>query len=260
MTASTSDVRKGFNITHGVSRGPQRTMVYGPGGVGKTTFAALAPEPVFLDLENGTRFMDVARVTREELACFEDVREFLRSDSIDPFSTVVIDGGSRVQAMINDFVLRTVPHESGKIVNSIEGYGYGKGYRHNLDAFANLLVDLDDVIARGKNVVLICHSTVAMAPNPAGDDFQRYEPDLQDTKNGSIKNAAIQWSDNVVFLGYDVVAHDGKGRGTGTRTVYTVELPTHIAKSRSGEGPIVLPFSNPQDGRLWDLLLKGNQS
>jgi len=49
-----------------VSRGrivrPQKAVIYGPEGVGKSTLAGGLPEPVFLDTEGGTHHLDVARL------------------------------------------------------------------------------------------------------------------------------------------------------------------------------------------------------
>ena len=96
-------------------------------------------------------------------------------------------------------------------------------------------------------------------PNPVGDDFIRYEPHLQAPKSGkaSTRNRVIQWADHVLFVGYDVIAKDGKGRGAGTRTIFTDELPDHIAKSRSVHA--ALPFTSPEDGAIWDLIFGGGK-
>ena len=40
---------------------PQKVVIYGPEGVGKSTLAGRLPEPVFLDTEGGTHHLDVAR-------------------------------------------------------------------------------------------------------------------------------------------------------------------------------------------------------
>ena len=38
-----------------------KTVIYGPEGIGKSTFAAQFPEPLFIDTEDSTKFMDVRR-------------------------------------------------------------------------------------------------------------------------------------------------------------------------------------------------------
>ncbi len=45
---------------------PIRVLMYGTDGVGKTTFAADAPGPVFLAAEDGTAQLDVARFPEPE--------------------------------------------------------------------------------------------------------------------------------------------------------------------------------------------------
>ena len=39
----------------------KKVIVYGPEGIGKSTFAAQFPDPLFIDTEDGTKDMDVAR-------------------------------------------------------------------------------------------------------------------------------------------------------------------------------------------------------
>ena len=50
-----------MNITRGKKQAQLKLVVYGPEGVGKTTFAAHAPGVVFIDTEGSTNHMDVAR-------------------------------------------------------------------------------------------------------------------------------------------------------------------------------------------------------
>lgn len=39
----------------------KKVLIYGPEGIGKSTFAAQFPEPLFIDTEGSTKEMDVAR-------------------------------------------------------------------------------------------------------------------------------------------------------------------------------------------------------
>lgn len=247
-----------FSIARGKQPGAERVMIYGPGGIGKSTLAALAPNPIFLDIEESTKHLDVARVGG--IATWADLRTCLQSNALDGFQTIVIDSATKAEEMAVAHTIATVPHEKGHKVTSLEGYGFGKGLQHNFDTFLHLLVDLDRHVRAGRNVVLVAHDCTADVPNPAGEDFIRYEPHLQQPKSGraSIRERVFQWADHVLFVSYDViVSTDGKGKGGGTRTIWPVERPDHRAKSRSLTDP--LPYESATDGAIWNLLLGGGK-
>lgn len=243
-----------FAVVAGRVAGPQRSVLYGPGGIGKSTLASRAQGVVFLDVENGTRELDVPRV--EGIETFADLRACLQSGALDGHKTIVLDSVTKAEEMAIAHTLATVPHEKGHLVKSLEGYGFGKGPQHVYDTFLLLLQDLDRQVRAGRNVILIAHDCTADVPNPVGEDFIRFEPHLQAPKSGkaSIRNRTIQWADHVLFVGYDVVSEDGKGKGAGTRTIWPVERPDHIAKSRILSEP--LPFAGPEDGAIWTRLFQ----
>lgn len=248
-----------WTVTSGRQNGAERTLIYGPGGIGKTSLAALAPNPIILDLEGGTNKLDVRRIGG--IDTWQDLRSIIMSPAIDPFDTVVIDTVTKGQELSEAFTLLTVPHEKGNFVDRLESYGFGKGLAHAYETFLLLLQDCDGLIRRGKNVILIAHDCISDVPNPVGDDFIRYEPHLQSPKSGknSIRNRVVQWADHVLFIGYDVVSKDGKGKGGGTRTIWTTERPDHIAKVR-GRVENAVPDSMPfeiGDGSIWQRILGG---
>lgn len=237
---------------------PQKVVIYGPGGVGKSSLARLAPNPVFLDIEGSTNRLDAQRI--DDVETWEDLRAVIQSDRLDSFGTIVIDSATKAEELAVAWTVKNVKTEKGQSVTSIEGYGFGKGYQHVYDTFLNLLVDLDRHIRAGRNVVLVAHVCTAKVPNPTGDDFIRYEPRLQQTKTGlaSIRNRVVEWSDHVLFVGYDVLSEEGKGTGGGTRTIFTKEDPTRIAKVREVDSPIdQREYVNADDGAIWPLILGG---
>ena len=146
--------------------------------------------------------------------------------------------------------------EGGRHAANVEGYGYGKGYGFVFDTFLPLLGDLDRHCRAGRHVVLICHDCTSTVPNPAGEDWLRFEPRLQSPNSGkaSIRLRVREWADHVLFIGYDVaVDKDGKGRGAGTRTLYTAELPHFMAKSRTTQETIPLA----DDGAaVWEQIIR----
>jgi len=224
------------------SNAGHRVLLYGPGGIGKTTLAASLPGPVaFFDLDESLARLglDVPTVTAHAWA---DVRTALQADGWDGVKSIVIDTATKAEEMAVEHTLANTLQD-GKRSTSVEGYGYGKGFGYVFDTFLPLLGDLDRHARAGRNVVLICHDCTSTVPNPAGEDWLRYEPRLQSPNSGkaSIRLRVREWADHVLFVGYDVaVGKDGKGRGAGTRTLYRAELPHCMAKSRTGCDPIPL--------------------
>ena len=243
--------------------GGHRIGIYGAGGSGKTTLACTAPAPVvFFDLDDSLprlrgsfdesgldldlRVVDGART-------WEAVRAALHAPGWDAVSTIVIDSATKAEELALAWTLQHVPHEKGNKVTSIEDYGYGKGYQHLYDTFLTLLGDLDQHVRAGRHVILVCHDCTNTVPNPLGEDWIRYEPRLQSPSSGksSIRLRTREWADHVLFLGYDVDVKDGKGRGSGTRTIYPCELPHCMAKSRTLADPMPL---GKFDTTLWERL------
>lgn len=237
-----------------------RVVLYGPGGIGKTTLACRTPEQVaFFDLDDslprlqGSLNGNVPQVVNCD--SWASLRMALQSDGWQDIKTICIDSLTRAEELCVVHTLATIPHEKGHKVQRIEDYGYGKGYQFVFDTFLPLLGDLDRHCRAGRNVILICHDCTCSVPNPAGDDWLRWEPRLQSPTSGkaSIRLRVREWADHVLFLGYDVaVDKEGKGQGSGTRTLWPAELPFAMAKSRTIQEPIVVT----PDVDVWAEILK----
>ncbi len=246
------------NISSGAGH---RVVLYGPGGIGKTSLAAALPGPVaFFDLDDSlprlASQLDTANLMPVSgVDSWDALRDALQAEGWDQIKSIVIDTGTRAEELAISKTLESVPHEKGTKVQRLEDYGFGKGFQHVYDTFLPLLADLDRHSRQGRNVAILCHDCTSTVPNPAGEDWLRYEPRLQSPNSGkaSIRLRVREWADHVLFLGYDVdVGKDGKGRGAGTRTIYPAELPHCMAKSRTTQTPV--PVVHGQGSAFWNEL------
>lgn len=240
MTAAattTTTPRVGLaSATRGKLDTPQRVLAYGPGGVGKSTFASGAPSPLFIGAEDGTAQLDVARV---EPQTWEDIFALVAelASSKHDYRTVVLDTADWAEPLCWSYVCG----QAGK--KDIEAFGYGKGYVAALDEWRRLLSWLDRLRAkRGMGVVLLAHSKIHSFKNPEGEDFDRYTLKLHDRAAGLL----IEWSDAVLFCQYETFTHDKNGRtkgiDSGARIMHTVRRAAFDAKNRYGL-PEQLPLS-----------------
>jgi hypothetical protein len=253
-----------LGISRGLQSAAHKIVIYGSGGIGKTKLASLLPqagiEPLFIDLEAGTKFLDVARVNAET---WDELRATLHNTAmLAPFGAVVVDSGTKAEELASAWVIANIEHEKGrafKEIKSIEDFGFGKGLTHIYETFMFLLGDLDAIARSGKHVIIVCHDCISNVPNPQGDDFLRYEARLQSPASGkfSIRHRIKEWCDHMLFVGYDVASNkDGKAKGGGTRAIYTSERPTHLAKSRTLD-EVVVYVDN--DATIWTKLHLNNE-
>ena len=250
--------RSSLMVSTGAMRGVgQKVCVYGPGGVGKTslaaTVAAIGMKPLFIDAEDSSKFLDVARITPRT---WDEVRQILHTPNLlAPYDVIVVESLTKLEDLANAWVCANVPHEKGKqiTINSIEDYGWGKGYVHIYEAFLTLLGDLDAIVRTGKHVIATAHVCTENVPNPEGENWLQYQPRLQSPpKQGKVRERVKEWTDHCVFTDFDkAVSKDGKAVGHGSRTIYCSERPTYWAKSRTLEDPI--PFAKG-DSTLWQQL------
>lgn len=253
-----------FKKSAGKRRGGRRIGIYGPGKIGKSTLAGLAPKPRFADIERGSNSLDVQRIEppNGERWTWSVLRAAIQAQALwDTCETIVVDSATMAEELCAEHVVGHVP-VSGKdeVATSIESYGYGKGSVYVYEEYIKLLQDLDAHVRAGRNVVLLMHDCTTRVPNPESEDFIRYEPRLQHPPAGksSIRLRVKEWLDDLFFLSYDVAVTKAKGgtigkaKGHGTRTIYCDELPWAMAGSRLLHDP--LPFQSETDDSLWRAL------
>ena len=243
-----------------------KIILHGKYGMGKTNLAALAPTPVFIGgLDTGGSKIKHP-VTGENLKVipgvetFQDVRDALHQvDLFDPYETVVLDTGTQLQHLGLLHTFATVRGPKGITCTDIEGYGYHKGYRHLYDVMHHILGDLDPLVKRGKNIIIVCQSIQTKVSNPGGEDFLRDTPDLQTDAKANVAADYMSWADHIFMIDHhNITAEDKKAVATGGRVI-KVHPEIHFeAKSRTlGQEYAVVSFEHKADDSIWAILFGG---
>ena len=218
-----------FNVICGVQRTAIKTLIYGPEGIGKSTLAAMWPNPIFIDLEGGTNQLPVVRLeTPSSWSMLRAELTAIKNREV-PCSTVVIDTMDAAERMCAEYIMA----RDGK--KSIEEWGYGKGYTILQEEFGRLLDYLTDTAASGINVVVLGHSTMRKFERPdESGAYDRFELKLTKQVSPMVK----EWADMVLFCDYKTYVETnkaGKAKATGgARVIRTTHAPTWDAKNRFG--------------------------
>ena len=241
------------------SRQP-RIILHGPEKVGKSTFAAGAPNPIFLPTEEGLSGIDAMAFPKSEtLGQFiKQCKELQEKDH--DFRTVVVDSADWLERLIHDYICKK---EKVSTIEKAAG-GYGKGYLEALNTWRTVLRKMD-VLNLEKNmiVILICHSRVVTINDPLHEPYDSYQMKLHSPKSGNGSNELLkEWCDVLLFAdtekefweAKDGAKTLGRAEGTGKRFLYAQPSPAYSAGSR-----YPLPKKIPLNWRAFDKALKGKK-
>jgi len=215
------------SIMKGMTPKPPRVVLYGTPGIGKTSFGASAPKPIFIQTEDGASALSVAKFPLAK--SFEDVLgalNVLATEDHD-YQTVVIDTLDKLEELI----FAQVAKDKGK--NNISDIGFHQGYTLALDYWQKILDALDALVERGIIPVLLAHVQIKKFDAPDVEAYDRYRLNLHD--KGAAK--VLDWCDVMLFANYKIrtKSADGKAKALnndGERWLYAEERPQHWAKNR----------------------------
>jgi hypothetical protein len=216
-----------------------RIMLYGVEGIGKTTFASGAPDPVFICTEDGLGSLQVDHFPLAQKA--SDVLDALASLATEAhqFKSVVLDSVDWLDNMIWQDVEAT--HEAKDLA-------YGKGAMIVAERWREVLTALNHLRnEKGMCVILLAHCQIKRFDSPETEPYDRYQPKLQERSNAILR----EWVDALLFANYrTVIKKDdvgfnktaNRGISTGERLLFTAERPAYMAKNRYSL-PESLPMS-----------------
>ncbi len=220
-----------MKITSGKIPSAKKVVVYGPEGIGKSTFLSNFPDPVFIDTEGSTKELDVKRLPMPTSWAMlkEEIQYVINTPGI--CKTLAIDTADWAEQLCAAEICAAAKKDS------IESFGYGKGIVYLAEEFGRMLNMLNDVIDRGIHVVIAAHAQMRKFEQP--DEFgayDRWEMKLQKKTAPLVK----EWADVVLFANYKtlVVAVDDNGSKHkaqgGKRVMYTSHHACWDAKNRYG--------------------------
>lgn len=234
---------------------PRRTMVYGPPGIGKSSFGAASRRAIFIPTEDGLDDIDCDSfpVCGSLGDVFGRIGDLVggRHD----FGTVVVDTLDWLERLIWADVCHA------KQVSNIEDIGYGKGFGFALSPWQQVLDGFDALrVERGMEVILLAHAKTEKYDNPQTNSYDRFVPRLHKTA----AHLVVEWCNEVLFCNYKVFVKEtdagfnrtrAQGVGDGERVLYTSDRPSHVAKNR-----LSLPAEMPFDWREYQKYLPAQEN
>lgn len=206
-----------------------RLLVYGVEGIGKSTFAAGAPSPIFIQTEDGLGSLQVDHFPlATNVSHVLDAMAALFNDKHD-FKTVVIDSLDWLES----FIWREIESKY-----DAKDLAYGKGAMIAAERWREILDGLNALRnERGMIVVLLAHTEIKRFDSPETEPYDRYQPKLQARSSALVR----EWCDAVLFANYKTIVKKddvgfnktvSRGISTGERLLFTAERPAYMAKNR----------------------------
>lgn len=229
------------NVTTGKNIGAQFNVIVGVNGVGKTTFAASFPGAIILDLEGGSKHLNVARVDADKIPDLPTLKTYLTelATKPHPYQAVGIDSAESLEFLISEAVC-----VEGK-VDTIEKYdgGFGKGFARSREMLKDLIIhQIRPLLAKGITVNLTAHTQVKTQTDPAHN--QTYDRVIMRC-NDKFASVIRDLADNIFYATFKVhtTKENNKTLAYGDqRVMYTSWRAGYDAKNRL-ELPHELPLS-----------------
>jgi hypothetical protein len=228
-------------VTFKKRRRPVYGVLYGPPGIGKSTFGSTMPKPIFIQTERGLDQLTVPRfpIVRS-LTDYKLQIQALVNEEHD-YETIVVDTIDGLDLLIQEEVC-----EEGKC-ESIEAYGrgYGKGWTRTREIWVKILERLTDMSERW-NILLISHAQIKTITDPMlGTPYDQWKMRVADKSQDVIKQSVdlLLFVNLVHTISKDTPrARKGRAIVNDDRQMWTGPTTGIEAKNRFGL-PLEMPFT-----------------
>jgi AAA domain len=230
------------SVTSNTKKLPSRIIVHALQKWGKTSWAAQAPDPIFIMTrgEDGLlTLIDSGQLPPtkhfpEPVQTWLDLKICLNELIVKEhkYKTVVLDTINGSERLAVEHKMET-DHDG-----SFEKFdAYGRGGQRLLPCIIELTQLLDRLREKGMACILLAHSVVKNVKNPEGLDYPRWEPPLYKETQEHLD----RWADAILFgkfetfvEGDNAKATKGKARGGQQRLLMTESDATYSAGNRLG--------------------------
>lgn len=212
-----------------------KIVIGGPGKIGKTTFAAMAPDAIGILTEDGAHSVDAQAFPL--CKSLDDVYSAIGVLYNEPheFKYVFLDSLDWLEPLLHAHVCKANGWKE------IEQPGYGRGYIAAADEWIKLLAGFEALRnEKGMGVIFIAHDKVKAINSPMHDQpYDSYVLKLHDRASALIK----EWADILAFANYNVLTSvtdkgfgqkEAKAKTTGERILHVEPHPAHFGGNRFG--------------------------
>ena len=201
-----------------------RMNITGTDGIGKSTFGAGAPKPIFICAEDGLRFIDVPHFPVCET--YNDIMEQIKTLGKEEhdYKTVVLDTTDAAERLCQEQV------KESHNIKTIEALGFGKGFTESYELFTRILDNLESLsVAKKMNVILLSHVQIRTFADPEHEPYDRYELNTHKKVSSLIR----AWVDFNFFANHKFTTVKSRGKTfSDKRYLFTKRTAAFDAKSR----------------------------
>ena len=221
------------SIKIGKEATPPKIFLYGVEGIGKSSWAASAPSPIFTQTEDRLAHIDAAKFPLSNT--FDDALETIKvllNENHD-YKTHVTDSADWLEKLIHKKICDE--HGESGIVSASKGsaLAYGRGYVLAEQLFRSYLKGLEALRNKKKMIIIITgHSHVKRYEDPMRESYDQFVPNL----HKSCCDALKQWADCLFFCNFQIALKstddgDKKAVTSGKRIIYTERRAAFEAKN-----------------------------
>lgn len=227
---------------------PPRLVCYGDEKIGKTSFAARAPAPLFIGTDDGRRRLDVDGLpVPETWTEFVGQLEQVAADAPSlGYQSVVLDTLNGVADLASVYICdRDFGGRWNDPRNGFLAWGGSQGWAAVSEEFRRVLPLFDSLVDAGVWVIILAHSSTRSVKSPTDGEWMQFAPAV----DRRVWARVGAWADVILRADFEasfVTDDNGRRRAVsdGTRVLRCASSPSEVAGCRVGyELPDSIPLS-----------------